>query len=91
MTDFNNHLRLSAWNYRIMELLGDELLHELENCTRETIISWLQWNDPNGIYSDELSLKEFGCMMSREEGKEIMIRQIEENFIDPAHGNFSRS
>ncbi len=82
MTDFNEHLRLSSWNYRIMDLKGEELLHELETYTRETIIRWLKWNDLNGIYSDELSLKEFGCTMSREEGIEIMIRQIEENRVD---------
>lgn len=80
MSDFNEHLRLSTWNYRIMEPKGEELLNELESCTRETIICWLQWNDHNGIYTDELSLQEFGSIMSREEGQEIMVRQIEDNW-----------
>jgi hypothetical protein len=39
------------------------------------------WNDPNGVYSDEQSLNEFGAIMSREEGLEIMLRQAEENRI----------
>ncbi len=81
MIGFNENLRLSFWNYRIMELRDEELLKEIETCTRETIIEWLQWNYPNGIYTDELSRKEFGNVMSREEGMEIMIRQIEENRI----------
>lgn len=74
--DFNNHLKLSAWNYRIMELQGDELMNEINSCSRETIINWLQWNDRNGIYTDEQSMKEFGNILSREEGIEIMTRQI---------------
>lgn len=74
--DFNNHLKLSAWNYRIMELQGDELINEINSCSRETIIKWLQWNDRNGIYTDEQSLKEFGNILSREEGIEIMTRHI---------------
>ncbi len=81
MIGFNENLRLSFWNYRIMELRDEELLKEIETCTLENIIEWLQWNDPNGIYTDELSRKEFGNVMSREEGMEIMIRQIEENRI----------
>ena len=62
-----------------MELQGEALFRELKTYTRETIISWLQWNDPNGIYTDDLSLQEFGNMISREEGMQIIIRQIEEN------------
>ena len=74
--DFNNHLKLSAWNYRIMDLRGDELMNQINHCSRETIITWLQWNDRNGIYTDEQSLKEFGKILSREEGIEIMTHQI---------------
>ena len=74
--DFNEHLKLSGWNYRIMKLRGDELVNEMNRCSRETIISWLQWNDQNGVYTDKQSLKEFGNILSREEGIEIMTRQI---------------
>lgn len=59
-----------------MDLRGDELMNEINNCSRETIINWLQWNDRNGIYTDEQSLKEFGKILSREEGIEIMTHQI---------------
>lgn len=74
--DFNNHLKLSNWNYKIMVLRGNELMNELNSYSRETIIKWLQWNDRNGVYTDEQSLKEFGNILSREEGIEIMYRQI---------------
>lgn len=50
-----------------------------EDVSREEIISWLSWNDNNGIYTDKESLKEFGGKMSKQEGIEIMKRQIEEN------------
>lgn len=79
MTNFNEHLKLSSWNYQIMELENEALRKELETCSRQTIINWLQWNDRNGIYADDLSFQEFGSIMTREEGMEIMIRQIEEN------------
>lgn len=29
-----------------------------EESTREQIVQWLQWNDPNGIHLDELAQKE---------------------------------
>jgi hypothetical protein len=58
-----------------------DLIILLNSLTREDITEWLIWNDPNGIYSDEQSLKEMGNIMSREEGLEIMHRQIEENRI----------
>ena len=74
--DCNNQLKLSSWNYKIMDLSGDELINKINKCSRETIINWLQWNDRNGIYTDEQSLKEFGKILSREEGIEIMTLQI---------------
>lgn len=49
--------------------------------SRKDIIEWLSWNDHNGIYDDERSLKELGNIMSREQGIEIMIRQIEESRV----------
>ena len=58
-----------------------ELLILINRLTREDIIEWLMWNDPNGIYSDEQSLKELGNIMEREEGMEIMLRQAEENKV----------
>ena len=41
----------------------------------------LAWNDPNGNYCDEHSLKELGNIMSRAEGLEILLREVEENRV----------
>lgn len=65
----------------VVEINEAELLILFNRLTREDIVEWLMWNDPNGIYSDERSLKEFGAVMSREEGLEIMLQHAEENRI----------
>ena len=72
-----NDLKLSGWRYQIMELRGEAHQKEIAMLKRHHIIDWLQWNDPNGIYTDEASMQEFGNVMSIEEGIEIMTRQIE--------------
>lgn len=62
--------------------LGDDKIMLLINImTREDLIEWLCWNDPNGIYQDEQSQKELGNVMTRAEGLEIVLRQIEENRV----------
>ena len=63
-------------NYKIMELTGIELENELNSWARLDLIEWLCWNDKNGVYKDEQSLKEFGNIVSKEEAIEIMTRQI---------------
>jgi hypothetical protein len=72
----------SNYTYQsLVEINEAELIILLNALTREDMIEWLMWNDPNGIYSDEQSLKELGNIMSREEGLEIMLRQVEENRV----------
>ena len=44
--------------------------------TREEIISWLCWNDPNGIYLDHDSIAEDRSPLSLEEARQIMRDQI---------------
>ena len=68
-------------HHSVVEIDEAELIILLNALTREDIIEWLMWNDPNGIYSDEQSMKELGNIMSREEGLEIMLRQAEENRV----------
>ena len=63
-------------NYKIMKLKGIELETELNSWSRLDLIEWLCWNDKNGVYKDEQSLKEFGNIVSKEEAIEIMTRQI---------------
>jgi hypothetical protein len=53
-----------------------ELRAELKNWSRQNLIDWLKWNDPNGVYDDKQSLAEMGNTMSYDEGIEIMVRQI---------------
>lgn len=77
-----NFWKKSGYHYQAMTELSEEQLVLLVNVmTREDLIEWLAWNDPNGIYYDEISLKELGNLMTREEGIEIFLRQIEENRV----------
>jgi len=46
--------------------------------TREQLIAWLKWNDHNGVYDDEQSLREFGEVITYENALEHVLRQIEE-------------
>jgi hypothetical protein len=62
--------------YEVMDLTQDELDNFLRFSSREEIIGWLQWNDPNGVYTDDLSLLEFDNILLKEEAIEIMKRQI---------------
>jgi len=73
---FKEQQKYPNWKHQIMESSGQNLIDEILKLTRNDIIDWLQWNDPNGIYTDELSLQEFGAVMLREEGIGIMTRQI---------------
>ena len=65
--------------YEIMNLTPVELHDFLKLSTREEIIDWLQWNDPNGVYLDSLSVAEYGTVVSKEEGIEVIKRQIAES------------
>jgi hypothetical protein len=63
-------------NYKYIFMNEGQLRTELEKWNRQDLINWLKWNDPNGIYDDTQSLVEIGCLMTYEEGIEIMIEQI---------------
>jgi hypothetical protein len=74
---------MSIWNdidrKSLTSLSEDRLITLVNAMSRIDIIDWLSWNDPNGIYKDEQSIKELGNIMSKDEGLEILLRQIEEN------------
>ena len=72
------HFSLGLNYYEIMDLSQADLHNFLQLCSREEIISWLQWNDPNGVYTDSLSMAEFATIVSKEEGIEIIKRQLVE-------------
>ena len=64
--------------YKLMELKGDALETELNSWSRLDLIEWLCWNDRNGVYRDDQSLKEFDNILGKEEAIEIITRQITE-------------
>ncbi len=69
--------------YSIMDA-SDEILNGFfEDATREELISWLSWNDRNGVYNDEDHQNEFGCLMTKEDGIENMKNQILPNRVSP--------
>ena len=66
----------SDLRYVAMDLPEDQLLTEVRAMSREQLIDWLCWNDRNGVYRDDDSMAEFGNVMTKEEGEEIMFREI---------------
>lgn len=65
--------------YRIMELRGEELNKKLNSWSRIELIDWLCWNDRNGVYTDEDSLREFGDILTKERAIEIIKDMITED------------
>jgi hypothetical protein len=72
----------SGYRYEsLTEISEANLILLIHAMSREDIIEWLSWNDPNGIYHDQQSLKELGNIMTHEEGLEILLRQVDENRV----------
>ncbi len=63
-------------NYNIIFHSEEKLRELLPTWSRESIIDWLMWNDPNGNYSDEDSLREFDNILSKEDAIDLMIGQL---------------
>lgn len=77
MNDFENRELIRKHAYYIYIFINEvELRNEFKSWSRERLISWLKWNDRNGIYDDEQSLDEIGCIITYEERLEIMVNQI---------------
>lgn len=78
----NNYLtekeKLNHPYYRIMELRGEELHEKLHSWSRLELIDWLCWNDRNGVYTDEDSLREFGDVLTKQRAIEIITDMITE-------------
>lgn len=70
----SEYFKLQQWRYRIMDFQENDLLQEIKGMSREALIEWLAWNDKNGIYTDKESKQEFGKILSKREGGEIMFR-----------------
>ena len=78
-TYINEDEKLKHPYYKLMELRGDILQSELNSWSREDLIEWLSWNDRNGVYKDEDSLREFDNILGKDEAIEIITRQISES------------
>ena len=57
------------------EMLYAEAKEYFKNFSRESLIDWLCKNDPNGIYKDDDSIKEFGNVVSKDVALRIAIKQ----------------
>ncbi len=77
-TYIDEERKLADPYYKLMELRGDKLQLVLNSWSRNELITWLKWNDPNGVYRDEDSLREFDNILSKTEAIEIITRQITE-------------
>lgn len=64
--------------YQIMDLKGEELNKKLNSWSRLELREWLSWNDRNGVYTDEDSLREFGNILTKEAAVEIITQMITE-------------
>ncbi|UIR57431.1 hypothetical protein LZQ00_06330 [Sphingobacterium sp. SRCM116780] len=58
-------VRNQNWRYQLMDLKDKKLLDKLSVLKRQELIVWLQWNDPNGIYSDSEKINEGLPLLSR--------------------------
>ena len=72
----NEEEKLKHPYYKLMELRDDILETELKSWSRLDLIECLCWNDRNGVYKDEDSMREFDNVLSKEEAIEIITRQI---------------
>ncbi len=66
---------------RAGDLTGEALTEYVNSLTRDQVIEWLCWNDPNGIYRDEeyKADDQSEKVLTLDEVKEMMIRQITSN------------
>lgn len=66
-------------NYNIIFHSEEKLRDVLATWSRVDMLDWLQWNDPNGTYLDEDTLREFDRVATREEAQDLIIKQITED------------
>ena len=60
-----------------LEYHDPDFQQQLLRCgSREDLITWLCWNDPNGIYSDEDSIAEDRLPLELNQAREILYEQI---------------
>lgn len=70
--------RKSDWRYQIMDLSEKDLINELNQWSRNKMIAWLEWNDPNGIWSDEDAIAENYPPLTIATAKKYIIKFLSE-------------
>ena len=63
-------------NSNILDLEGDKLKLAISKLSRESIINWLENNDPHGEYDDDTMMQENGKPLLWKEAAAIMFNQI---------------
>lgn len=64
----NQQFQAQHPNLKITSLDEASLRDELSSWSRADIIAWLEWNDPNGVYADRASMREFGAVRHMRRG-----------------------
>lgn len=60
---------------RLNEFLEEaDIRQEVEKFSRETLIDMLQWNDPNGVWTDEGNLREEYKPLTKDEAVEWVVK-----------------
>lgn len=75
-TNLTEKEKLNHPYYRIMQFKGEALDDKLNSWSRLELIDWLCWNDRNGVYTDEDSLREFGNTLTKQRAIEIITEMI---------------
>lgn len=72
----------ASWRYKVMDLNPKDLQAEVSQWSRDTVIGWLNWNDSNGIWTDEDSIAEGMQPMTVEEARNYMIKILVEDRVE---------
>lgn len=64
------------WKLRLCFYTHDNLKSEIHKLRKNQLIEWLEWRDPNGIYSDRQSRKELGKVLSLIYAKQLVLEFI---------------
>lgn len=73
-TDDANH----AWLDMLVALPLTQAKKVIEARSRESLLRWLQWNDPNGSYTDALVAHEDYDPLTKEEAVAILLAVVKD-------------
>lgn len=71
-------IMMQADSHQHPNLSASRIMYVLTRGSRDAVIDWLCWHDPNGCYTDEDCERE-GCdPLTLDEAREIMTNQLAE-------------